>query len=215
MDAEQDELLDEGVFLEFEQAPPVADRLPARPTLVDCSAAIKPYQEEQRLLLLDKSAQDDPAAWVQRCPLHDRSDACCVIQRAGTRLLAVLDVQRPLPLRVPQLRCAVHGRDFPATSNDFIITTPMAYKQVREFGVVIQPRIECLTSSIVVTRGAYECASACAVHAWMRLHVRQPDVRRYIELSMQQYAIVRVLCDCTCDSYSTSTACASCVCILN
>ena len=167
LDAEREleGLIDEDVFLEPAPAVPLVDHAAAPPTDVNCDIAIKPYQEEKRLIMLDKHGRDDPAAWVQRCPLHGGGDDRCIIQRAGSRVLAVLDVQYVLRLRVTQLRCAVHGRGLQATSNDFIITTPSVYQQIREYGVIVLPRIECLTSSVIVTRAAYECASALQASA--------------------------------------------------
>jgi hypothetical protein len=119
--------------------------------------AVKAFQQPALLWMFDSSSQENPAAWVTRCPRFYQSAAACVVQRAGHHTLSVLDVDGVVPLKVRQLRCVVHGRSGPGV-NDFVVTAPSIFKQIRDFGVFMQPRVEPLTASIVNTRGAYECA---------------------------------------------------------
>ena len=171
-DTEVDELIDEDVFLDRSPAKPLDSRLATRPVPVDYTSAVAPFRTEATSLLLDSSSEENPAAWVQRCPRHHQTAEACVVQRAGYRTLAVLDVQGVIALQVRQLRCIKHGLTGPG-ANDFFVTAPSVFQQIRAYGVIMQPRIECLTASVVVTRAAYECAleyaSTLQAHAMMLL----------------------------------------------
>lgn len=68
-------------------------------------------------------------------------------------MLAALDIDGVTRLTVRQLRCVAHGRSVPGES-DFVANTPSAFKQICDFVVITQPRIQCQTATIVVTRGA-------------------------------------------------------------
>ena len=159
--------MDEDDFLDSTPIKPSTSRSAAQPKESDAQRTVTPYQQPAELQMFDSTGREDPALWISRCPKRAQSDASCLIQRAGTRTLPVLDVDCVIPLRVPQYRCRQHGQN--VDTNDFLATSPSIFQQLCNHGVMMMPRIVCLTACVVITRGAYECVSSCR-HGCAVLH---------------------------------------------